>query len=172
MSSVPASYLKEQFLAAYEEEHATTMRLLRAFPAGETELRPHPKLKSARELAYVIATESRLGMHVFDDAFAKGIPTGQKPPSAPATWDEVLKAIEDGHRSFGDRVRHMPDDELLGVVKFFRAPRTLGDYRRIDFAWFLLHDQIHHRGQLSVYLRLADGKVPSIYGPTADEQWT
>jgi uncharacterized damage-inducible protein DinB len=40
-----------------------------------------------------------------------------------------------------------------------------------DFSWFVLHDQIHHRGQLSVYVRMAGGKVPSIYGPSHDEPW-
>jgi len=44
--------------------------------------------------------------------------------------------------------------------------------RRMDFLWFLLMDMVHHRGQFSVYLRMADGKVPSIYGPSADEPWS
>ena len=48
----------------------------------------------------------------------------------------------------------------------------MGQVRVIDLAWMLLHDSIHHRGQISVYIRLAGGKVPSIYGPTADEPWT
>ena len=50
--------------------------------------------------------------------------------------------------------------------------KKLGDWRRIDILWFLLHDQIHHRGQFSVYLRMAGGQVPSIYGPSGDEPWT
>ena len=58
-----------------------------------------------------------------------------------------------------------------GVVKFYTGPKHVGDYRTMDFLWFLLHDQIHHRGQLSVYVRMAGGRVPSIYGPTADEPW-
>ena len=62
--------------------------------------------------------------------------------------------------------------ELAQTVKFFTAPKTMGDWRRLDFAWFLLHDEIHHRGQLSVYVRAAGGKVPSIYGPSGDEPWT
>jgi uncharacterized damage-inducible protein DinB len=63
------------------------------------------------------------------------------------------------------------DAELLEPIKFYGGPKTLVDYSRLQFAWFLLSDQIHHRGQLSVYLRMADAKVPSIYGPTADEPW-
>jgi uncharacterized damage-inducible protein DinB len=47
----------------------------------------------------------------------------------------------------------------------------MGEMTRMEWLWFLLHDEIHHRGQFSVYLRMADAKVPSIYGPTADEPW-
>ncbi len=47
----------------------------------------------------------------------------------------------------------------------------LGIFQWWKFLWMLLCDQIHHRGQFSIYLRMAGGKVPSIYGPTADEPW-
>lgn len=56
-------------------------------------------------------------------------------------------------------------------MKFFTAPKTIGDIPRIQFLWMMLSDQIHHCGQFSVYLRMADGKVPSIYGPSLDEPW-
>ena len=56
-------------------------------------------------------------------------------------------------------------------MKFFVGPKQLGDYTRLEFCWFLLHDEIHHRGQFSIYLRMAGAKVPSIYGPSADEPW-
>jgi uncharacterized damage-inducible protein DinB len=68
-------------------------------------------------------------------------------------------------------VRSAPDEKLQQTVKFFTGPKQMGDVRRLDLVWFLLSDEIHHRGQFSVYLRMADGKVPSIYGPTADEPW-
>jgi uncharacterized damage-inducible protein DinB len=47
----------------------------------------------------------------------------------------------------------------------------MGELRVMDVLWFALMDQIHHRGQFSVYMRLTGAKVPSIYGPTADESW-
>jgi uncharacterized damage-inducible protein DinB len=56
-------------------------------------------------------------------------------------------------------------------VPFMTGPKQMGEMSRAQIAWFLLHDQIHHRGQLTVYLRLAGGKVPSIYGPSGDEPW-
>jgi uncharacterized damage-inducible protein DinB len=65
----------------------------------------------------------------------------------------------------------MPDDQLDSTVQFPTGPGKMGNYTKQEFLWFLLSDQIHHRGQFSIYLRMAGGKVPSIYGPTADEPW-
>jgi uncharacterized damage-inducible protein DinB len=48
----------------------------------------------------------------------------------------------------------------------------MGEMRVGDALWFFLSDTIHHRGQLTVYLRMAGGRLPSVYGPTADEPWT
>ena len=161
---------KEQFLNAYDREHATTMKVLRAFPAEQMEFRPHPRSMSARELAWVFVVERGLGRMIFENAFASGMPPGET-PKAPDNWQAILAAAESAHREFGDMVRAMPDEQLMESVKFFTGPRTLGDFTRMEVAWFLLHDEIHHRGQFSVYLRMAGGKVPSIYGPSADEPW-
>ena len=164
------STTKDKFLETYEREHAVTMRLLRAYPTDKLELRPHPKCKTARELAWVFVIERGLGTKLFHDAFAKGVPAGEA-PQPPASWEELLAALEKAHREFAELVRTTPDDQLQGTVRFFTAPKTMGDVRRIDVAWDLLHDQIHHRGQFSIYLRMADGRVPSIYGPSGDEPW-
>jgi uncharacterized damage-inducible protein DinB len=162
---------KQQFLDSYEREHQTTMRVLRAYPVDKLELRPHPTSKTARELAWIFVMERGLGTAAWGDAFASGVPSGSPPPP-PESWDQLLATLEKAHRDFGDVVRNTPDEALGGTVKFMVGPKKLGDVRRIDFAWFLLSDEIHHRGQFSVYLRMAGGKVPSIYGPTADEPWT
>lgn len=160
---------KEQFLAKYEREHATTMRVLRAFPVEHLDLRPHPKCNTARQLGWTFVLERFLGIMVFNDTFAEAA-RGETPPP-PESWDESLAMLEKAHREFADLIRATPDDELLNEVRFFTAPKTMGKVRRIDWIWFLLSDEIHHRGQFSIYLRMADGKVPSIYGPTADEPW-
>lgn len=164
-----AKSAKQQFLDAYDKEHATTMRVLRAFPKDKAELKPHPKLKNARELAFVFAMESGLSMRVYNDELAKGV--SGKPPQTPASWDEVIAAVEKGYADFRNVVANASDADLEKKVHFFVAPKTMGEMSRLDFLNFIIGDQIHHRGQLSVYLRMADAKVPSIYGPTADEQW-
>jgi len=163
------SSLKDRFLDAYDREHATTMRVLRAYPADKAELRPHARCKTARELAWVFVMERGLGGVVWRNELASQ-PPGEMPP-APEAWAEVLAAVESSHQEFGDVIRNATDEDLTGKVAFFTGPKTMGELRRIDFLWFLLHDEIHHRGQFSIYLRMADGKVPSIYGPSGDEPW-
>ena len=164
---------RQQFLDAYEREHAITMKILRAYPADKSELKPHPKLKNARELAYIFVQECGLGIAGLNDAFGKNASatSGPSSPPVPEKWEDVLPALEAAHANFRKVFESFTDAELLEPIKFYGGPKTLVDYPRLQFAWFLLSDQIHHRGQLSVYLRMADGKVPSIYGPTADEPW-
>lgn len=164
---------KETFLAAYEREHQTTMKVLRAYPTERLDLQPHEKCKTARELAWVFVMERIFGETVFRDRFQEAMAEGEgEPPAPPETWDGLLAALEDAHRSFRDLVRATPDAELDETVGMLVGPGEMGQVPRIDWLWFLLHDQIHHRGQFSIYLRMADGKVPAIYGPSADEPWT
>ena len=164
-----AKSAKQQFLDVYEREHATTMKVLRAYPQDRADLQPHPKCKTAKDLAWMFVLERGLGKAVLTNQLDQLFKAGPVP--APATFGEVLPALEQAHREFGELVASFSDDELNENVTFLVAPHTPGPVRRLDFAWFLLHDQIHHRGQLSIYLRMAGGTVPSIYGPTADEPW-
>ena len=161
---------KQQFLDAYEREHAITMKVLRAYPPEQAELQPHPRSKPARELAWIFVLERGLGKAGLANAFASGR-AGGAPPAAPDSWNAVLDALEGAHADFRETFASYTDEQLLEPIKFFGGPQTVIDIPRIDFAWFLLSDQIHHRGQLSIYLRMADGKVPSIYGPSGDEPW-
>lgn len=161
---------KAQVLDAYRREHATTMNVLRAYPPEHLDLRPHPAARSARELGWVFAVEGMLGTMVFRDEFADQ--AGGSAPPPPEEWDEILEAVEASHRDFLELIQSTDEEELSRPVRFFTGPRTLGQTSRIDWLWFLLHDSIHHRGQFSVYLRMAGGRVPSIYGPTSDESWS
>jgi len=161
---------KQQFLDVYDKEHATTMRVLRAYPPDQLDLKPSEKSKTARDLAWVFVIECGLGARVWNDELAKGKMSGGPPP-APQNWDELLGALEKAYLDFRGLVASASDDALSENVHFFTAPKTMGEISRMNWLWFLLSDQIHHRGQFSVYLRMAGGKVPSIYGPTADEPW-
>ena len=157
---------KEQFLSTMAREFPTTLKVLKAFPTGKAELKPHAKARSARELAWAFVTEEKACDMALDGALELG-----KMPKPPATLPEVISTYERAHTAFVERLRRTPEAELDKTVKFMTGPKQMGDMRKMDVLWFMLMDGVHHRGQLSVYLRMADGKVPSIYGPSADEPW-
>ena len=158
---------KEQFLRTWETEVATTLKVLRAYPPAKGELKPHGKSRSARDLAWTFVFEGTAGA----SGAAGKLEFPPKLPAPPTQWDALVSECERAFRTMGDTVRSASDADLNKTVKFFVAPKKMGDVRRLDFLWLLLMDMVHHRGQFSVYLRMADGKVPSIYGPTADEPW-
>lgn len=161
---------RQQFLDGFEREHQTTLRVLRAYPTDKLDLRPHAKCKTARELAWLFAMEQGMAEKALTTGFDWSTPMGPMPP-APASMDAIIAAIDQGHKKVAEIVEGMRDDAMVDTVKFPVAPKTIGDVPKMQFLWMLLCDQIHHRGQFSIYLRMADGKVPSIYGPTADEPW-
>ncbi len=157
---------KEQFLGVLEREFPTTIKVLKAFPATKADIKPHAKSKTAKDLAWMFVTEEKASEQALDGAIEFG-----KMPQAPGSLPEVISTYETAHRAFVEKVRRTPEAELNKTVKFFTAPKQMGDVRKMDVLWFMLMDSVHHRGQMSVYLRLADAKVPSIYGPSADEPW-
>ena len=158
---------KDQFLATFQRECATTLKLLRAYPADRGDFKPHERSNSARQLAWTFVLEQG----IVDMAIKGKIDFSQPMPPAPATYSDCVAAFEGACRQTVARVTGASDAELSRTVQFPVGPGKMGDFRAMDVLWTTLMDQIHHRGQLSVYIRLAGGKVPSIYGPTADETW-
>lgn len=159
---------KQAFLQAWDRESQTTLKVLRAFPAGKEDLKPHDSCRTAKELAWAFVFEGVAGAQAADSEM-KMPPPGM--PAMPKDWNGMVHEVEKALKSFGDRVRKTDETKLNTSVKFMTGPKQMGDLRRLDVLWFMLNDQIHHRGQFSVYLRMAGGKVPSIYGPSHDEPW-
>lgn len=156
------------FLSFYEREHATTARVLRALPEEAADLKPSAKSKTAKELAFICVSEERMILLALRGEDIMGSPF----PTPPATLRETADAFDAQHKEVLAVLRGESDDVMRRRVAFPVAPRQMGEYSASEFLWFMMFDQIHHRGQLSVYLRIAGAKVPSIYGPTADEPWT
>ena len=165
-SPSPPSHL-EQLLDAVERETATTLRVLRAYPAEQSDLRPHAKSKTALELAWMFTLEQSISVAALRDELDM---SGGFPP-VPGDLPTVIDAFERSREDYVRVLRQASEAELKGTVRFPTGPGEIGDWPKIDFLWFILCDQIHHRGQFSVYLRMSGAEVPSIYGPTADEPW-
>lgn len=151
---------RDQILNFRKMEFATTMRVLGAYPEERLDMRPAEKSRTARELIQTLAREEFACRKAVrgEDLRAEapeGLPDGQA---------ELLDILGRTHEEVQGLIAGSDDAQLSRAVNFYGHR-----LRVLDVLWLELHDQIHHRGQMSVYLRLAGARVPSIYGPTADE---
>jgi uncharacterized damage-inducible protein DinB len=165
--SAETSSPKRQFLDALTSEHATTLKVMRAFPADKGAFQPHPRSQSAKRLMWTFVQEQAVVVGALKGTL-KMPPTL---PPEPATLAEVFAAYERGAKEVSAAVTGAADARLLATTPFFTGPRAIGEVPIISVMWLMLMDSVHHRGQLSVYIRMAGGLVPSIYGPSADEPW-
>ena len=157
----------EAFLQEFDVEMAATRKMLERVPADRLAWKPHAKSKSLGELATHVTELPRFGLRIQKDEFAVG---SEKAPVMTAAA-EFLARFDENVRASRQAIAGMSDADLereftvtrQGQVFFALKKRAL--LRRI-----LLNHSIHHRGQLSVYLRLNDVPLPPVYGPTADEQ--
>lgn len=169
MSPTPTKTPKERMLDVYDDEHNRTMRVVRAYPKDQAELRPHPKCRTARELVWTFVLEQGAMQTVMTTGFDFSKPL--EFPPAPETFDGALAVFEEGYQKTRGLLEGLSDDDLDRGVQFFSGPGTVVEMPLQQVLWTMLHDQIHHRGQFTVYLRMADGRVPSVYGPSLDEPW-
>ncbi len=161
MSAI-AAYLKE-----FDNEAATTRRVLERVPADKLAWKPHPKSMSLGELALHVAASPAViaGWCTQDETTFKGDPT----PS-PASTDEILAAHDRGVTTVKESLTQVGDEGLKAMWSAKAGGATLMTMPKTALVRaIVLNHWIHHRGQLSVYLRLLDVPVPSIYGPSADE---
>lgn len=159
---------KQMFLDTFVQEHATTMKVLRAFPAAQAEYKPHERSQSARALAWTFVMEQAL----ITKAITNTMNLGAGMPKAPQDFLAIVDQFDRDFTTLAELIKKTPDDQFnSGMTKFYSGPGKISDFPVPGFCWFMLCDQIHHRGQMSVYVRMAGGKVPSIYGPSADEPW-
>ena len=156
----------ESFLEEFDPEMAATRKMLERLPASKLDWKPHAKSKSLGELATHITELPRFGLRIRDDTWTAG--SEKSPPMK--TVAEFLARFDENVRESREAIATMSDADLdkdfavLRQGQVFFALKKRAVLRRI-----LLSHTIHHRGQLSVYLRLNDVPLPAVYGPTADE---
>jgi uncharacterized damage-inducible protein DinB len=162
--------IKDGLLADYDHEMGTTRRLLERVPDDPERLawKPHPKSMSLGGLATHISNLPVWGDSILNAPF---FDVASLPPNlqAKTARTEILSCFDENAkrtRGFLDRT----DAEYLDRWTLKRGGHEMFSLPKIAaFRTFVLHHIIHHRGQLSVYLRLNDIPLPAIYGPTADE---
>ena len=154
----------DTFLASWDREAASTMKLLQALPPTQYDFRPDPGGRSLGELAWHLAEG--------DAYMSYSIERGQftmdaKPPNIdrPRTVEGLVSGYERVHRDAVARIRRLTPQDLDRTIPFFTGPMAIR-----DILWnAILAHGIHHRGQLSLMCRLAGGQTPGLYGPNREE---
>jgi len=156
---------KDLFLRIWDREFQTTVRVFKAFPADQLEFKPHERSRSVRDLAWQCAIDERVIGMIEDQNDLRNVPPNPPPPE---TMEEIVAAYEGAHREAFAKVRQFSEEEFNKTVSCLVRG---GEWKmpQPEAFWGNLMDEVHHRGQLTIYLRLAGGKVPSIYGPSGDE---
>jgi uncharacterized damage-inducible protein DinB len=164
--------IKESILPEFEHEMETTRLVLSRVPTGQADWKPHPKSRSLGELACHVADLPRFVPWILSsDSFDPAPPEG--PAYTPYRFESCERLLERLDENVGrarDAIAATPSDaEFMVPWSLKRAGKTIFTVPRVAaLRSFLLNHLIHHRGQLTVYLRLQDVPLPSVYGPTAD----
>ena len=158
----------QAFLAEFENEAKTTRRVLERVPADKLTWKPHAKSMSLGHLAMHVATIPGVICGWANEDVTE---FGARQPD-PTSTEEIVAAHDKGVAAVRQILTSLSDDDVRknwqGKPK--GAPTAIMTFPKIDLLRMLaLNHTYHHRGQLSVYLRLLDVPVPSIYGPSADE---
>ena len=149
---------KPLFVRFWTDEAKTTSKVLARIPEG-SDYRPDPKSRTAREIAWQMVCEEKMIV----DALETGV-VQWAPPPLPATMKEVCAAYDRQGVEIVRRWQALPAARWEGTLDFFGTPRPAA-----PMAWSFLFDIVHHRGQITTYLRPMGSTVPQVYGPSGDE---
>jgi uncharacterized damage-inducible protein DinB len=146
------------FTQFWTNEARTTAKVLSRIPEG-SDYKPDPKSRTASDIAWQIVCEEKM--------IIEALETGKvewAPPPKPATMKEILATYEKQAAGLAKRWKDLPDARWNGQLEFFGKQRPAS-----PMAWSFLFDIVHHRGQITTYLRPMGSTVPQIYGPSGDE---
>lgn len=152
---------KEDLLPLFKREFASTLKVMKAFPEDKISFTPHPRSSTAGRIMSTFVIEMML---IQANVLGDKIDENQRKNYAPDNLTTLISDFEKASGRVVEGVDKMSAADMNKMVDFMGGKFPAG-----DFMLFMLLDQVHHRGQMSVYIRLAGGKVPSIYGPSADE---
>jgi len=154
--------LREFYVQRQQAELPLFLKALKALPEDQLRYKPHDRSPSAEQLVWRLTSnlQACLGA-VIDKKFErKAVP--------PPPLEEMLRLFERWSNELIDRVSKIDEGSWNGTAQFYYGGKLASEQPVGTFLWFVLFDAIHHRGQLSAYLRPMGGKVPAIYGESYD----
>ncbi|HEY5086741.1 MAG TPA: DinB family protein [Gemmatimonadaceae bacterium] len=163
--SISASVLPE-----FDREMATTRTMLERVPEARAQWTPHVKSRTMGELASHIGNLPRLGLITMEaDELDVSPPSGGGGTPKFDSTANLIRAFDENVRKARAAIESASDSDMMEPWTLRRSGKTVWTLPRAAvLRSFILSHMIHHRGQLSVYLRLNDVPLPSVYGPSAD----
>lgn len=162
MQADHAAILRDAYVAGFKHEHTATKRVIAATPSDKGDYAPDPKCMNAITLAWHIASSEIWFLNSIADGEFKW--SGNEQPAEIKTAADVAAWYEAKFPAALARIEAATGEHLATPVQFAIWKNPL-----IETLGFALRHSVHHRGQLSAYLRPMGAKVPGIYGPSADE---
>ncbi len=156
--------LREFYIDRRRAESPVFLRVLKELPADTADYKPHERSPTAQQLVWTLTFELQACLDVVTQNRAEW----QSLPAPPLA--EMVQLFEQRSNELIDRVSKMDEESWNRTAQFYYNGKVVSEQPVGQFLWFILFDAIHHRGQLSAYLRPMGGKVPAIYGPSADEK--
>jgi len=165
--------IADALLPEFDQEMGNTRKCLERIPTAKFSYKPHPKSFDMGSLAVHIATVCDWGaITLAQDSFDYA-PVGAEPYKPPVAKDtaELLAMFDKGSKQFRAALAATDDGSFMKPWSLLAGGNTVFTMPRIAVIRSMIFNHlVHHRGQLTVYLRLNDVAVPGIYGPSADEQ--
>jgi uncharacterized damage-inducible protein DinB len=155
---------REFFISRWESEQPAFLKVVRAMPEGQLAYKPHERSSAAGAVAWQLAEEQKQLCELLD--------TGEinfeiKPH--PEKCSHIATAYEKATDDLRGKLKSASDEKWSSSGKFMSKGNVVWSDSVQNLCWGYLFDMVHHRGQLSAYLRPMGGKVPAIYGPSADD---
>ena len=145
-------------------EYPVFVKVLNALPRERFDYRPHERSPSAAEIVWTLSREAKACCDLIDSGRVNW--TTLPPPAEP---EAIVSAFQDQYAALDERIQRMDESGWQNKAQLLIEGQLYREAPVGDFLWYLFFDAIHHRGQLSTYIRPMGGQVPSIYGPSGDE---
>ena len=166
------SSIQQNFLAELDHELANTRRLLERVPFEKADYQPHPKsMKLAQLAAHIVNLLSFKTLFLQSDSRDVMDPNLVKPGPTPTSLDELLARFDQYSAELRHALQDSDDEKMTHNFKLTRGEQVMiSQPKGAALRLMGFNHSIHHRGQLTVYLRLLDVPIPGLYGPSADDK--
>jgi uncharacterized damage-inducible protein DinB len=159
--------MAQSVVTELDQEAIATRRLLERIPSEKLDWKPHPKARTLGQLAVHIAQVQKQVSSMIQSESGE---VRSQPETVPSSATEIVTMFDDSHTSTKALLGAMSDEDLVSNWSLMRDGQPIFTLPKIGMIRMVVLNHVyHHRGQLSTYLRTLDVALPSIYGPSADE---